>query len=164
MQNRNYKSGFTVVELLVVLAIMGILMATVALAFNASMVNYRANENIFRTINNARQALSRITSQIRTADAVDPNSPSSECALITAGGNDITFRYDSTQKKLYLRDNNSTNEYLLCDNVNAMNFEKSIGVDDGMTYVKSVQASMTVQSGNMQRTVSAAAVVRRNLQ
>lgn len=165
MQNRNYKSGFTVVEVLVVLAIMGILMATVALAFNASMVNYRANENIFRTINNARQALSRITSQVRTANAVDPNSPVNECALITAGGNDITFRYDSTQNKLYLRDNSSTNEYLLCDNVTAMNFEKSTGVDgNGMTYVKSVQVSMTVQSGNMQRTVSAAAVVRRNLQ
>jgi hypothetical protein len=42
-----------------------------------------------------------------------------------------------------------------------MSFTKT-PTDDGSD-VKSVQISMTVQSGSIQRTISAAAVIRRNL-
>lgn len=175
MQNRNYKSGFTIVELLVVLAIMGILLATVALAFNASMVNYRTNENIFRTINNARQALTRMTSQLRTAGyevapgvwgGVDPTAPSNQCKFWTATGDDITYEFrgaadPSYPNTLLLITNSNGQKYVLCEGVTAMSFDKT-PTDDGSD-CKSVQISMTVQSGDMQRTISAAAVIRRNL-
>jgi len=103
----------------------------------------------------------RITSQLRTADAVDPSSPDNECALIAAGGDDITYRYNNADNKLYL-DSNS-NSYVLCDDVTAMTFTKNTATVDAVTYVKSVQISITVVSGNDQRTVSAATVIRRNL-
>ena len=62
------------------LAIFGMLMAAVGLAFNASAVNYSQNETMFKAMNTARQALLRITTEIRTAQSV---------ALIGAGaGND----------------------------------------------------------------------------
>lgn len=64
---KNKAAGFTIAELLLALAITALLLAAVAAAFNASVINYRENERIFRTINSARQALSRITSQLRTA-------------------------------------------------------------------------------------------------
>ncbi len=164
MSTRSIKSfaGFTLVEILIALAVTGILLAAVAVAFNASIINYQTNEDIFKSINKARQALYRITTQLRTANAVDPNSPDNECALITAAGNDITYRYDNSSNKLYLDEN--SNSYVLCDNVTDMTFIKNTAVDEhSVTYVKSVQISMTVESGDIERTVSAAAVIRKNL-
>ena len=155
----NHRSGFTIVELLLALAISAILLAAVAAAFNASAINYRENEEIFKTINNARQALFRMTSQLRTADAVDPAAPINECSFFTSAGDDITYRFDSDDNKLYLdKDGNS---YVLCDNVTAMSFSKTL-TDEGDD-CKSVQISITVASGDLERTLAAAAVVRRNL-
>ena len=160
-----YESGFTVVELLLALAIASILLATVATAFNASIINYRQNEDIFKVINSARQSLFRLTSQLRTADAVDPTSPANECTLITAGGDDITYRYNNADNKLYLitNDDLSDPDYVLCDNVTAMTFTKNTVIIESIEKVRSVQVSITVASGNVERKISAAAVIRRNL-
>lgn len=165
MRDAKYEYGFTIVEMLLALAITGILLAAVAVAFNASIINYRENEDIFKTINSARQALFRITTQLRTANAVDPNSPDNECTLITATGEDITYRYNNADNKLYLitNDNLSDPDYLLCDDVAAMTFTRATATEDAVTYVKSVQISITVASDNTERTVSAAVVIRKNL-
>lgn len=163
MKNARYKNGFTIVELLLALAITSILLAAVAVAFNASMINYRQNEDIFKAINSARQALIRITTQLRTATAVDPNAPGNECTFITADGNDLTYRYTAAENKLYLIDNLSAADYVLCDNVAAMSFTKYAVVEDMQTKVKKVQISITVASGDVQQTVSSAAVIRKNL-
>jgi prepilin-type N-terminal cleavage/methylation domain-containing protein len=159
------KHGFSVIELLIALAISGMLLAAVAVAFNASIINYRENEDIFKAINSARQALCRITTELRTADAVDPNSTSSECSMITAAGQDITYRYNQDDNNLYLitNDDLSDDDYLLCEDVVAMTFTKNTVVEDTEIKVKSVQISMTVASDNIQQNVSAAAVIRRNL-
>ncbi|MFZ2145743.1 MAG: hypothetical protein WAV28_00880 [Sedimentisphaerales bacterium] len=160
-----YETGFTIAELLLVLATAGILLAAVATAFNASVINYRENEDMFKVINSARQALYRITTQLRTADAVDPNSPGNECALITAGGDDITYRYNNGDNKLYLitNDDLSDSDYLLCDNVTDMTFTRDVVIEGTQKKVRSVQVSITVARGNVQRKISAAAVIRRNL-
>lgn len=161
----NNRAGFTLVELLLALAISAMLLAAVGAAFNASAINYRENEEIFKTINNARQALFRITSQLRTADAVDPNAPSNECTLMTSGGEDITYQFNSGDNKLYLVTNDdwSDSDYVLCENVTAMTCTKNAVLEDTIWKVKSVQISLTVSSGDMERTIAAAAVVRRNL-
>jgi len=165
MQNSRCKTGFTIAEILLALAIAGILLAAVATAFNASAINFKENEEIFRVVNNARQALVRMTAQIRTADAVDPNAPANECSFITAAGEDLTYRYVSADEKLYLitNDDLSDPDYVLCEHVTAFTCTKDSVVEDMVTKVKSVQISMTVGFGDLQRTVSTAAVVRRNL-
>jgi prepilin-type N-terminal cleavage/methylation domain-containing protein len=159
------RSGFTLVEVLLAVAIAGMLLGAVAFAFNASAINCRENEEIFRTVNNARQAMFRMTSQLRTSDAVDPNAPNNECTMITAAGQDITYRYSSADHKLYLVTNDDLfdSDYVLCDNVTAMTCTKNSVVEESLIKVKSVQISITVSSGDMQRTVSTAAVIRRNL-
>jgi prepilin-type N-terminal cleavage/methylation domain-containing protein len=164
-QDTKYESGFTIVELLLALAIASILLATVATAFNASIINYRQNEEMFKVINSARQSLFRLTSQLRTADAVDPTSPVNECTLITAGGDDITYRYNNADNKLYLitNDDLSDPDYVLCDNVTAMTFTKDTVIIESIEKVRSVQVSITVACGNVQKKISAAAVIRRNL-
>ena len=166
-QITRHRHGFTFVELLIALTITALLLTAVAVAFNSSVINYRENKDMFTTINNARQALHRITTQLRTAQAVDPNAPANECAFITAEGDAITYQYNAAAQELYLIDTSPTGQYLLCDNVAAITFQKNTDTDDeGVVYVKSVQISMTVQSKNssMQRTISSASVIRKNLQ
>jgi prepilin-type N-terminal cleavage/methylation domain-containing protein len=166
-------SAFTIIELLLALAITAMLLTAAAVAFNASIKNYQENENIFNAINKARQALFRITTQLRTADAVATDDPNNECSFITADSKAITYRFNSADDKLYLvtDDDLLDSDYVLCDNVVDMTFTRDTfteiedvnGVPTSVTKVRSVQTSMTVQSGNLQRKLSAAAVIRRNL-
>ena len=164
MSTRKDISGFTIVELLIALAITVILLTAVAVAFNASALNYKENEKIFKTVNSARQALYRITTQLRTAEAVDPDAADNLCTFYQSQDpNDlITYNYDSTAKTLYLIDSSSVS-HTLCENVTAMTFIKNSAVVEGQPVVKSVQITMTVSDGNVTQNLSAAAVIRRNL-
>jgi len=155
--------AFTMVECLIALAISAVLLTAVAVAFNASIINYRENEKMYWTMNNARQALTRMTSQIRTASIVDLTAPSNQCNFFTGDAvpEDLTYEFRSADDALYLITNSDGSEYVLCDNVTAAAFSLT-PTDDGMA-CKSVQISLTVQDGDFQRTLSAAAVVRKNL-
>ena len=163
MKHIKQKSGFTIAELLIALAISAILLTAVALAFQSSMMNYTENEDIFKTINGARQSLCRITTQLRTAQAVDPCSPGNQCVFVTPDNQTLTYDYRSADNKLYLISGGT--DYLLCDNVTNMTFTKDTFIDsDSLLSVKSVQISMTVRNGNVENTISAASVIRRNLE
>ena len=162
-KSAKYKTGFTIVELLIALAISAILLAAIAIAINASTINYSENEKMFKTINSARQALFRMTTQIRTANAVDPNATSTECSFFTATDENLTYQYRSADNKLYLITKSDGQEYVLCDNVTNVTFTKNTVIEDAMIKVKSVQIAITVQIGDTQRTIASAAVVRRNL-
>lgn len=168
MLYKKHKKGFTIIELLLALAISAMLLAAVAFAFQSSIVNYSENEDIFKTINSARQALCRITTQLRTAnmvyaDANTPNAPSNQCIFQTSDLENVKYDFRSADKKLYLV--TGGNEYVLCENVTAMTFTNSETFIDEENYirVRSVQISMTVQNGDVKNTISAASVIRRNL-
>ena len=161
MKNARNKNGFGLVELLIALAITALLLVAVAVAFNASVMSYSQNEDMFKAVNSARQALVRITTQLRTGYLVDPCAPSNECSFYTAGGEDITYRYNAAENKLYLvtNDDLTDSDYVLCDNITSMSFVKT-PTDDGSD-TKSVQISITVSSGDVRQTVTSAAVIRR---
>lgn len=161
------KPAFTIVEMLLSLVIMAMVFAAVALAFNASAVNYSQNEAMFKAMNTGRQALLRITTEIRTAQAValigpgaDPDS--SQCSILTSDGRNITYRYNSGNNTLYLDDNNASNSYVMCDNVTAITFERTY-VPDDPSAVRNVRIFMTVSVDNLSQTLATAAVIRRNL-
>ena len=149
-------------ELLIALAITALIITAVAFAFNASVTNFKVNDASFKALNRARQTLALITPQIRTAQAVDPNSASNRCAFISDSNppENITYRFEPASHKLYL--DKDSNSYLLCDNVDDMTFTKSI--DPAGKYVKSVLISITVHSGSAQQTLSTAVTIRKNLQ
>jgi prepilin-type N-terminal cleavage/methylation domain-containing protein len=155
------RRGFTIIECLLGLAISAVLLTAVAVAFNASVINYQENEDMFWTMNNARQALARMTSQLRTGHTVLPTAPGNQCSFFTAANEDVTYDWRSAENRLYVKMNATGQSYKLCDNVTAANFTK-IPTDD-LTDCKGVQISLTVQSGHFQRTLAAAAVIRRNL-
>jgi len=172
-EEKKLKPAFTIAELLIALAISALIMVTAAMAFNILIDNYKKNENIFKTTNLAQQVLSRITTQLRTATAVDPNEAASQCSLITADGQDITYKYIAADNKIYLitNDDASDADYLLCENVTSMNFQKQtatklVDTESGpvqQTYVKCVKISLTVQCGDSIKTVSTAVAIRRDI-
>ena len=162
-------SGFTLVEILMSVIILGILLTAVAVAFNASAINYNENRAMAEAMNTARQALLRITTEIRTAKAVatigagagdDPDNQ--QCSMITADDRNITYRYNSADNTLYLDDNVSSSNYVLCDNVTAASFNRAT-VPDEPAAIRNVRISITVSADGQSRTLSGAAVVRRNL-
>lgn len=155
--------GFTVVECLIGLIISAMLMTALAVVFDASVVSYTENEEMFNSINHARQALTRMTSQLRTADGVSATAPTNQCIFLTgADPNELrTYEFRSADNKLYLITNANGNEYTLCDNVTAASFTKTPAEDPNDA--KSVLISLTVKCGTRERTLSAAAVVRRSL-
>ncbi len=164
IKKRRSSCGFTVAELLITLVISALLLAAVAVAFNASFMNYTENEKIIKTLNSARQALFRMTTQLRTATIVNPNEPDYQCSMFTADNNDITYKYNSSDNKLYLITNDDLmdDDYVLCDNVTAMTFTRETYA---VNYeVKNIQITMTVERDGTQQTLSAAVVIRQNLQ
>ncbi|MBL7214142.1 MAG: prepilin-type N-terminal cleavage/methylation domain-containing protein [Phycisphaerae bacterium] len=169
---RTKQNGFTIVELLVALTIMAMLMAAVGFAFDASVKNYHANQGIYKTTNTARQALLRITNDLRNAQAVqligtganeDPLDLS-QCSIILSDGSDITYRFNSVDNTLYY-DNNATGaNYVLCNNVTAMTFNRSTVPDDSSA-IRSVRIVMTLTDdlGEVNQTLATGSVVRKNL-
>jgi prepilin-type N-terminal cleavage/methylation domain-containing protein len=159
------KKAFTLAELLIALAVTAMILAAVATAFNASIINYKQNKDLFQAVNNSRQALSRITTQLRSATAVDTASPTNECTLITAAGEDITYQYNSSDSTLYLvtNDDLTDEDYIICEDVTAVTFTKQTDSDGGPTFVKSMLISMVITVDDISQTVSSAVVIRRNL-
>lgn len=175
---RKIPDGFTIVEVMLSLTILAILMTAVAFAFDASVTNYKENQSIYETINRGRQALLRITNDLRTAEAValigggDPDN--FQVSLITNTSSDITYRYDNTAQTLYYDDNTSGNSYVLCENVTAASFNRTThtierdtdndGTLESITAVRDVRIVVTItdESGDMERTLAAATLIRKN--
>jgi len=154
--------GFTVIEILVVLMILGMLLASMAVAFHASSMSYRQNEEMYRAMATARGALLRITTDIRTADAVAVSEPAGQCSMITAGGGDITYLHNSGDNTLYLVDNATSTNHVLCNDVTSITFTRAaVPGDPGK--IRNVQISMTVTAGSNPQTISTAAVLKKNL-
>lgn len=158
---KNRRGGFTIAELLIALMITGMLLAAVAVAFNASVKNFSDNREIFFAANKARQALTQIVPRLRTGRYFNTLSPPNECAFQDADGHWIIYSYNSGDRKLNMTDGGNT--YLLCDNVTAMTFTKNIVGTPPTTDVKSVIISMTVAEGSTSQTFTTAVVIRKNL-
>ena len=153
--------GFTIVEILIALVILALLLTAVAVALQASVINYRENEDMFKAMNAARQVLCRITTEVRTAQEVYiVGETPQQCSMRTADGSVIRYQYDPDTDELSLE--TGGNSYLACENISDMTFVRSTVVGDP-TRVRNVQISMTVTVGGVSQTVCTAAVVRRNL-
>lgn len=166
MCSRKYRSdkGFTLVEVIIALTIATMLITATAIAFNASAVNFSENEKMFKAVSNARQALLRITSELRTATAVATGESSTQCSMITADGRDITYLYDADAQILYLVTNSDTTDadYVMCRNVTDLTFTRTTVPEDASA-IRSVQVNITVTSDGTSQSLSAAAAIRRNL-
>ena len=68
--HRTRRAGFTLIEILMALAITGLLMAALGAATHTCLNTYRQNEHLASASQMARSVLHRMTSEIRTAAAI----------------------------------------------------------------------------------------------
>jgi prepilin-type N-terminal cleavage/methylation domain-containing protein len=175
MNTARIKNGFTILEVLMSMVILAMLMTAVAVAFDASIVNFQANESLSKTTNAARAALLRMTTELRTAQIVgvigveDPDN--TQCFLRNTDGVDIRYWYDTVSDaahpvlRLNIDGTLDGNDPILCRNVTRATFERAYTTIGGVTAVRNVRIVLTLtdDKGNNPQTLAAAAVVRRNL-
>lgn len=162
--------AFTVVELLLAAAIMAMLLASVAIAMHASLMSYRENEKIAETLQVARVVLSRITSELRTAEAVDCGSQWISIIPPVNPENVTEIEYELDGGTLYYRRTVSgqevTQAFISSDeDVQIEQFAVSSETDvdgEGITYTKSLTVKMTLRSGDNRFSLTASACPRRN--
>ncbi len=167
------RQGFTIVEMLMALAILAMLLSAVALAMHASLHNYGENTNIAELTQTARVVLNRMMSEIRTADAID--SASQRVTIIPPQpdpGNVTEIEYELADGVLYCHRTVSTTQtshILIASNgdvqVTGFTITSETGIDgEEVEYTKSVTAKLDLKSGDSTFSVTASACPRRNMQ
>ena len=125
-RRRRHPAGMTLPELLIALAITAILLAAVAVAFDAGLQNYSANQDLTVASRSARNALNRMAATIRSAwndphvDTIQISEDGAECALVDADGRDIVYFHDSDESRLELSIDGGDNWHVLLDGVHSL--------------------------------------------
>jgi len=162
MKRLEHNQGFTLVELLMALAISSLLLCGLGVAFNASMTSYSVNKDTYEGQNNARLALARMVSELRAGYLVDPDASLSQCNFFNASNQDMGYDYRSDDKTLYIVTHSDNSDYVLCRNVESAVFTKIPSEDGGDC--QSVHIDLTVSSGPGEQTFSQSVAIRRNLE
>ncbi|MCF7956434.1 MAG: prepilin-type N-terminal cleavage/methylation domain-containing protein [Phycisphaerae bacterium] len=164
---RQKNSGFTIAEMLLAMTITALLLTALAASINASMVNLNANEGIYKTINNARQTLSRMTSELRTSQGVAVYEAFGLCTFVNAEGETISYwrwggndTFGLKKDTVYLT--RDSQNYVLCSGVKDISFTKGLDPADP-NVVRNVRISMTVNHGDVTKKMATAAVIMRNM-
>ncbi|MCK4625801.1 MAG: type II secretion system protein [Phycisphaerae bacterium] len=166
------RQGFTIVEMLMALAILAVLLSAVAVAMHAGLHNYGENTEIAELTQTARVVLNRMMSEIRTADAVD--SASQRVTIIPPQpdpGNLTEVEYELDGGVLYCRRTVSgvqTSESLIASNedveVTGFTVTRETDIDgEEVEYTKSATAQLDLKSGDNTFSVTASACPRRNM-
>lgn len=170
MLRKNGKTGFTLVEVLIALAIMAGLMTSVAAVVHASFVNYNENDTLAAVTQNARTILHRMMRDIRTAEAV--NAWFNRVTIIPpadgSGLQQIEYEFDEECALNYRRTvNGHTTDHVLMDRdsevrLTFLGIQVETETVDEVTYTKTVTVMMNFRSKNQNFTMTASASPRRN--
>ena len=163
--------GFTVIEVLLALTILAILLSAVALAMQGGLKCFDESEQIAQLIQTSQVVLNRMMSEVRTAQAVDTDTQ--RISIIPPENDDgiTNIEYELVDGVLYYRQTingeQTSQELISSDDVaRVVSFtvsrETAIGEDD-LIYTRSVTATLKLQAGDNQFTITASACPRRNM-
>ena len=166
--NRNH--GFTLAEMLLALVISAMLLAAIATAMHASLMSYKENEKVSTVTQTARSILSRMTRDIRTAEAIN-YIPGVLTIIPPDVGSDVTIQYTQTGSGLSYRitkDGVSTTQALVAgtDDVQIDSFTvtEETGLDwEGYTCTKSLAMQIVFLIDGQRFPIAATARPRRNI-
>jgi prepilin-type N-terminal cleavage/methylation domain-containing protein len=164
------QAGFTLAELLMALAILALLMTAVGTAYKAAISSYQENEQLASVQQAARVVLSRLSSEIRTAEAVD--SDTNRLTIIPSPNPDnvTEIEYELTGGSLYYRrtvgGTTDTYEVLSADGdvaVDAFTVSREEVLRDELMVTRSVTVVLELHCGDNPFSLTASACPRRNL-
>ncbi len=117
--SRRKNSGFTLIEILITMAIMTILFVATGAAFDAAFKNYDTNTNI-NTINTLHRNFSHQFSSIIRSAYNDPDialitvsTDGNSLSLTDADARDIVYQYNANEQKLTIQIDSGTPAILL---------------------------------------------------
>lgn len=110
---RSRRRGLGMIELLISLSIIAGLLTATAMALNASFMAYGVNQQQASLMQQARVAMHRVASSIRTTDAHAPDDSAladdfsagqtvvgTAIAMIDASGADVIYRFDAANRRV----------------------------------------------------------------
>lgn len=170
-------AGLSLVEVLISLAIVAMLLTATGIAFDAALKNYKINHDMASVSVSARNALYQMTTTIRSAWNLDPDTDpldaiyvapnGKSCSMRNANGDRVYYRYDESGKQLQVRIDyddptlTDTPFYVLVDNVEPVTVgEKVFTATYIDNLVSCVEIRFMVSQAGLSRTVSASAVPR----
>jgi len=165
------RTAFTVIEVLLALTILAILLSAVALAMQGGLKCFDESEQIAQLIQTSQVVLNRMMSEVRTAQAVDTDTQ--RISIIPPENDDgiTNIEYELVDGVLYYRQTingeQTSQELISSDDVArvvsfTVSSETAIGEDD-LIYTRSVTATLKLQAGDNQFTITASACPRRNM-
>ena len=165
MTKRTRQNGFSLIELLVAVAIFAALLAAVATAMHASMLSYKENEKIGSVTSTARWILHGMMQEVRTATDVD--STATQLTIDPDGTGQNNIQYEFSDNILYCRRSagGSTTTHVLLDSsddVSVTAFSVVREVDTDTLATLSVTVRLALAMDNQGFAVTASAVPRRN--
>lgn len=163
-------NGFTLVELLIALALMAALLSALAAGVHASLQNYDENDKIAQTTQTSRAVLDRLSSDIRTADDLTTTATS---VTITPPANDqnlakVVYSWKDGALTYSQTIGTQTKSYTLLDgsgDVKIQNFSvaQQMGKDfKGTNCIVNVTINMTLIANGNSYPYSICAAPRRN--
>lgn len=106
-RRRSRRAGFTLVELLLSAALVGLLLSAVAAAMHASLTSYEENTKAAALNQTTRTLLMRMRREIRTAAAVNHEAEYNQLVIIPpedgSGLQEIKYEYDHGTQTFYYR-------------------------------------------------------------
>jgi prepilin-type N-terminal cleavage/methylation domain-containing protein len=180
MQTRK-RHGFTLVEMLIGLAIMGILLTALATAFDATFMGHEENRKLSSAMQVTRSVVEMITRQARTASDVgfashdpnDANSPGSGLSELTlwapADGSNLTsavYRYNANDHTLIYDPSDGNAVTLLGrtgDGVSVTGFTASLLVDSETAKALTTTVTLNFSVEGQPHKVTASSSQRQNL-
>ncbi len=166
---RRARPAFTLVEVLLTLAIMGIVLAAVAVALQAALASYTANNRIAAVAQTGRAIMDRMSREIRTAANVNSTSTSLTITpAADAGGLTlIVYQFTGGQLHLIRTVNGAADDSVILGNGNDAGGNVSVSTfnvirEDIGGLCRSVKVRMTISCGNETYTATCSAALRRN--
>lgn len=168
MRNKCNNRGFSLVELLIGLAIGVLLFTATASAIQAGSQSTKVNQEFFTTTQAGRVALLHLTQRIRTSapatSSTDPSlEPQDQLVLLDPNGVDYsTYKWDGAQLLL----TRGTTSAVLADHVSGFKVVRQGRLDPatGTYTLSNFQISMTVSLNNTSVTMCESAVPRRAME
>ena len=165
MPQRRKKYAFTLIEVLLSMTILAMLLASVAVAFQASFDGYDTSQSQSLVTQTLRVMANRLASEIRTAEDVDSTSTQLTITpTATSGINSIRYDYSNGQLTYRRTVSGVNNNYtLIGDGITVTAF--NVVREDSLTGTPlSVKVRVTLSHGGHSDSASVSAVIRKNRQ
>ena len=168
---RRKRAGFTLVEVMLSLAIMAVIMAAVGAAMHGAFLAYAENNKIAQVTQTARSVLHRMMQEVRTAEAVTSTATSVSVVPPDNAEGLSLIVYELTNGTLFYK--RTVNGEVLTepvvgagDGVTIQNFTvwRETATDgEGVEYTTRLTARLDISAGANRLDVSAAVCPRRNM-